>query len=243
MRRDDPAFFTEDMRRDHAPRDPAEARHRRGRGRGRGLRARRTERDRHASCASATCSARTSVTTHARLLALPAVPMIAGFDPRYQFIHADDVVSALEFAVENELHGVYNVAADGVLVLSEVIDLLGKRALPVLPPVRHRRCAASALRRAGVTDSARDAGPAALRPRSRQPQAQGGRVPLPLHDPRDGEQVRRAPAPAHRPAGACEPYRYEKEVEDFLRWSPSVRDRKPGSRAALRSRRTPRTGV
>ena len=44
-------------------------------------------------------------TSHARLLALPAVPMIAGFDPRYQFIHADDVVSALEFAVENDLTG------------------------------------------------------------------------------------------------------------------------------------------
>jgi nucleoside-diphosphate-sugar epimerase len=34
-------------------------------------------------------------TSHARLLALPAVPMIAGFDPRYQFVHADDVVSSL----------------------------------------------------------------------------------------------------------------------------------------------------
>ena len=35
--RDDPAFFTEDMRRDHRAADPAEARHRRGRGRGRRL--------------------------------------------------------------------------------------------------------------------------------------------------------------------------------------------------------------
>ena len=76
--------------------------------------------------------------------------MIAGFDPRYQFIHADDVVSALEFAVENELPGVYNVAPDGVLALSEVIDLLGKRALPVLPPFGtggRRVCAAPGRRR------------------------------------------------------------------------------------------------
>ena len=35
--RDDPAFFTEDMRRAHPPGDAAEARHRRGRGGGRGL--------------------------------------------------------------------------------------------------------------------------------------------------------------------------------------------------------------
>jgi hypothetical protein len=26
-------------------------------------------------------------------------------------------------------------------------------------------------------------------------------------------------------AGAAEPYRYEREVEDFLRWSPNVRHR------------------
>jgi UDP-glucose 4-epimerase len=28
--------------------------------------------------------------------------------------------------------------------------------------------------------------------------------------------------------GVAEPYRYEKEVEDFLRWSPSVRNREAG---------------
>jgi UDP-glucose 4-epimerase len=38
--------------------------------------------------------------------------------------------------------------------------------------------------------------------------------------------------------GVAEPYRYEKEVEDFLRWSPSVRNRKPGPEPAP-LRRTP----
>ena len=40
----------------------------------------------------------------------------------------------LEHAVREELPGVYNAAGDGVLVLSEVASLLGRRLAPVLPP-------------------------------------------------------------------------------------------------------------
>ena len=60
--------------------------------------------------------------------------MILGFDPRYQFVHEDDVVHALEHAVKGRLPGVYNVAGDGVLALSEVAGLLGKPYAPILPP-------------------------------------------------------------------------------------------------------------
>ena len=73
-------------------------------------------------------------TSFARMFQLPLVPMVAGFDPRLQFVHEDDVVHALEHAAVNRLPGVFNVAADGVLALSEIIGLLGKRPLPVLPP-------------------------------------------------------------------------------------------------------------
>jgi UDP-glucose 4-epimerase len=150
--------------------------------------------------------------------------MIAGFDPRYQFIHADDVVAALEFAVENDLHGLYNVAPDGVLALSEVIGLLGKRPLPVLPPWG-TGAAASLLRRAGLRlppemllqlrygrglDNRRlKAAGFAYRYTTRQT-VQRFAEHLRLRSVLKGVQ---------------EPYRYEKEVEDFLRWSPSVRER------------------
>ena len=73
-------------------------------------------------------------TSFAKLLSLPLVPMIAGFDPRLQFVHEDDIVHALEHAAVNRIPGVFNVAADGVLALSEIVGLLGKRPLPVLPP-------------------------------------------------------------------------------------------------------------
>jgi len=73
--------------------------------------------------------------SHQVLLRLPFVPCILGFDPRWQLIHAHDVAGALAHAVLRDLPGVYNVAADGVLSLSEVASLLGKPMLPVLPPL------------------------------------------------------------------------------------------------------------
>lgn len=73
-------------------------------------------------------------TSHVRLLSLPAVPTILGFDPRYQFVHEDDVVGALVHVAQNDLPGTLNVAGDGVLALSEVISLLGKHPAPILPP-------------------------------------------------------------------------------------------------------------
>ena len=73
-------------------------------------------------------------TSFARMFGLPLVPMIAGFDPRLQFTHEDDIVHALEHAAVHRLPGVFNVAADGVLAQSEIIGLLGKRPLPILPP-------------------------------------------------------------------------------------------------------------
>jgi UDP-glucose 4-epimerase len=164
------------------------------------------------------------LTSHARLLSLPAVPMIAGFDPRYQFIHADDVVGALEFAVEENLHGVYNVAPDGVLALSEIIGLLGKRPLPVLPPWG-TGMAASLLRRAGL----RLPPEMLLQLRygrgldNRRLKAAGFSYQYTTRETvqRFAEHLRLKSVLK----GVQEPYRYEKEVEDFLRWSPSVRER------------------
>jgi UDP-glucose 4-epimerase len=163
-------------------------------------------------------------TSHSRLLSLPVVPMVLGFDPRYQFIHADDVVGALEHAVGQDIPGVYNGAADGVLALTEVIDLLGKRAAPVLPPYG-TGLARIALRRFGVRIPQEVA--SQLRYGrgldNRKLKSTGFRY---RHSTREavikfGEHLRLRSVLR----GVDEPYHYEKEVEDFLRWSPSVRDR------------------
>ena len=95
---DDPAFFDESMGRPHPPRTPIE----RDIVEAEASVADFAEKNPDVSvtcCASPTCWGPTCDTRTSRLLSLPAVPMILGFDPRYQFVHEDDVVHALEHAV------------------------------------------------------------------------------------------------------------------------------------------------
>jgi UDP-glucose 4-epimerase len=68
-----------------------------------------------------------------KLLALPVVPSIFGYDPRFQFVHETDVIRAILFALETGLSGIFNVAGDGLLPWSEVAAICGKHTLP-LPP-------------------------------------------------------------------------------------------------------------
>jgi UDP-glucose 4-epimerase len=218
---DDPAFFDERMGRPHPPRTPIE----------------RDIVEAEASVnefaeknpdVSVTLLRFANVlgpdvrTSHIRLFALPAVPMILGFDPRYQFVHEDDVVHALEHAVQGTLPGIYNVAADGVLALSEVAGLLGKPYAPILPPWG-TGLAAAALRRVGLRIS-----PEMLSQLrfgrgvdNRRYKATGFDYRYTSRETvlKLGEHMRLHPIVR----GAQEPYRYEREVEEFLRWSPHVR--------------------
>jgi UDP-glucose 4-epimerase len=73
------------------------------------------------------------VTPISKALALPAVPGIFGYDPLIQFVEEDDVIRSLEFAMQNQLPGIYNVAGDGRLPWSEVASLCGKRVMPLAP--------------------------------------------------------------------------------------------------------------
>jgi UDP-glucose 4-epimerase len=130
---DDPAYFTEKMPRRHEPQNRVERDV---------VEAEEAVAEFRAQRPGVTVSALRFAnvlgaevdTSHVQYFALPAVPMIAGFDPRYQFVDEVDVVHALEHVVVRDLPGTFNVAGDGVLTLSEVISLLGKRPLPVIPP-------------------------------------------------------------------------------------------------------------
>jgi UDP-glucose 4-epimerase len=171
-------------------------------------------------------------TSHVEFFSLPVVPMILGFDPRYQFAHEDDVVHALEHGVKGSIPGVFNVAGDGVLALSEVADLLGKPYAPVLPPWG-TGLAASALRRLGVQIP-----PEMLNQLrfgrgvdNRRYKAAGFRYQYTSRETvlRLAEHLRLDPVLR----GAQEPYRYEREVEEFLRWSPHVRESRTREEGAL----------
>jgi UDP-glucose 4-epimerase len=219
--RDDPAFFTEDMRRPHPPRTPI-------------------ERDIvEAERAVAAFGGRNPeklvtvlrfanglgpdlTTSHTRLLSLPVVPAILGFDPRYQFIAEDDIHGVLSHAARHDLPGIYNAAADGVLALSEIASLLGRPVAPLLPPWG-TGVAATVLRRGGL-----DLPPEMLAQLrygrgldNRRLKAAGYRFGATTRETvqafAEQQRVKRLRE------GEGEGYRYEREVEEFLRWSPAVR--------------------
>jgi UDP-glucose 4-epimerase len=229
--RDDPAFFTEEMRRAHPPstlieRDIVEAE---------AAVAEFREKNPEVTVTMlrfGNVLGAGILTSHARLFSLPAVPMILGFDPRYQFIHADDVVSALEHTVDKDLPGIYNAAGDGVLALTEVVGLLGKRAVPILPPYG-TGLATGWLRRLGGIRIPPEMASQLRYGRgldNRKLKSTGFRYEHTTREAvtRFAEHLRLRSVLR----GVREPYRYEKEVEDFLRWSPSVRDRTyPGEKA------------
>jgi UDP-glucose 4-epimerase len=70
----------------------------------------------------------------AKALAQPLVPSMFGYDPRFQFVHENDVIRAILFVLDGQVQGIYNVAGDGLLPWSEVAAICGKRTFP-LPPV------------------------------------------------------------------------------------------------------------
>jgi UDP-glucose 4-epimerase len=219
---DDPAFFTEEMGRPHAPRTPIEKDIVEAESAVEDFRVKNPD--------VAVCVLRFAnslgpdlTTSHTRLFSvLPAVPAILGFDPRYQFIHEDDIVGALEHAARNDLDGIYNAAGDGVLVLSEVSSLLGKPLAPVLPPWG-TGIVAGQLRRLGLRI------PTELLNQLRFGRGvDNRRLKASGYDYRFTTRETVQKFAEHLRirrllSSAREPYRYEQEVEEFLRWSPSVR--------------------
>ena len=70
-----------------------------------------------------------------RYLTLPVVPVLLGFDPRLQLLHAEDATGALEAAVRRPVRGPVNVAPDGAISLSRLLRLCRRPALPLPGPV------------------------------------------------------------------------------------------------------------
>lgn len=69
-----------------------------------------------------------------RYFANPVVPAPLGFDARLQFLHPDDAMTAIVKAATEHHRGTFNVAGDGVLMLSQAARILGRPVLP-MPPV------------------------------------------------------------------------------------------------------------
>ncbi|WP_460302745.1 NAD-dependent epimerase/dehydratase family protein [Actinocorallia aurea] len=69
-----------------------------------------------------------------RVLRMPAVPTVLGYDPRLQFLHEDDGVEVLRRMTAEDHPGVFNVAGDGVLLLSQCLRRAGRAAVPLPAP-------------------------------------------------------------------------------------------------------------
>lgn len=67
----------------------------------------------------------------AGFFALPVLPSVLGWDPRLQFCHADDAVAVLTRAVLEPVGGIFNVAGDGAVYLSQAIRQAGRMRVPV----------------------------------------------------------------------------------------------------------------
>ena len=234
--RDDPAYFTEDMPRPHPPRTPIERDIVEAEGAVRDFALR--NRDKTVTVLRFCNGLGPGLTTsHSQLFSLPAVPTILGFDPRYQFIDEEDIVGILEHAVRENRHGIYNGAGDGVLALSEVIGLLGKPMVPVLPPWG-TGLAAGPLSRLGLRIPVEMLNQLrygrGIDNRKLKAEGYGYRYTTRETVARFAEHLRTR----RLLRGVRQPYRYEREVEEFLRWSPSVR--RTGATAGKSWRPSPR---
>jgi nucleoside-diphosphate-sugar epimerase len=66
-----------------------------------------------------------------RIFEAPRVLLVKGHKPPLQFVHVDDVVSAVLHTIDHRLTGAYNVCAEGWLSMDEVTAIVGRRTLQV----------------------------------------------------------------------------------------------------------------
>ena len=126
----DPAMFTEDMEPRRAPRsgyakDVAEIE-----GYVRGFGRRRPD-VRVTTLRCANVIGPSVVSPMTSYFRLPVVPTVLGYDARMQFLHERDLYGVLRHAVAHDVRGTFNVAGDGILMLSQAVRRLQRPALPL----------------------------------------------------------------------------------------------------------------
>lgn len=64
-------------------------------------------------------------------------PTLMGYDPLMQFIHEQDIASAIATSLKGTASGIYNLAGEGVVPYSRAIELAGSTPFPVLSPLAY----------------------------------------------------------------------------------------------------------
>ena len=78
------------------------------------------------------------------------IPTVFGFDARMQFLHEHDMLGSLQHATLNPVHGTFNVAGGGLLMLSQAIRRLGRPSIKL--PSFALATFGSAMRQARLAD-------------------------------------------------------------------------------------------
>jgi UDP-glucose 4-epimerase len=89
-----------------------------------------------------------------RYLSLPMAPTYLGFDPRLQFVHAEDALDALAATVRQPVRGAVNVASPGTIGLTRMLRVAGRTPLPLIGPLFGP--VTDATRRAGMPEISPD---------------------------------------------------------------------------------------
>jgi UDP-glucose 4-epimerase len=81
---------------------------------------------------------------------LPVIPTVFGFDARMQFLHEHDMLGSLQHATLNPVHGTFNVAGEGLMMLSQAIRRIGRPSVKL--PTFAVATFGSAMRQARLAD-------------------------------------------------------------------------------------------
>ncbi len=81
---------------------------------------------------------------------LPVVPTPLGHDARLQFIHEDDGLEAIRRATVGDHPGMFNIAGDGVISLSQAARRAGRPTVPL--PTSSAGIVGAMIRRMGLAD-------------------------------------------------------------------------------------------
>ena len=79
---------------------------------------------------------------------MPVVPTVLGYDARLQFVHEDDLLAAVHHATASGVHGTFNLAGEGMLMLSQALRRLGRPSVAI--PGRALAAASSVTRQPGL---------------------------------------------------------------------------------------------
>lgn len=66
-----------------------------------------------------------------RFMRRPVLPVLMGFDPLLQFLHADDAVQAFVQVINDDYPGCFNIVGPGVLPYTAVLAALGRLCVPI----------------------------------------------------------------------------------------------------------------